>query len=120
MAKYLKLEPWTQVSITTEIEHHTLVEMATLIIEDESGFFYLKEDFDKIKDVSVMPDYIKIDWINYNKKSLDLTTTNKHIKKYTDKIEKSFYRLPEELNEDLATLENLKSIRRDLIIKGII
>ena len=120
MNEYLKIQPWNLISITTEIEHHTLMEIATIVIEDDSGFFYLKEDFDKIKDVLVMPEYIKIEWINYNKKTLDLITINKHIKYYTNKVEKSVYRSNDDLNKDLSILENLKSIRRDFIIKGII
>ena len=60
-------------------------------------------------DVSQMPIYIKEDWIKYNKKSVSLSLLNEQIKKLTN----DFDQFEEELNL-------LKSLRRDLIIKGII
>jgi len=56
-----------------------------------------------------MPNYIKEDWVKYNKKSLSLSLLNEQIKKLTNDNDQ----FEDELNL-------LKSLRRELIIKGII
>jgi type I restriction-modification system DNA methylase subunit len=56
-----------------------------------------------------MPIYIKEDWIKYNKKELSISLINEQIKK----INNEFNQFEEELGL-------LYSLRRDLILKGLI
>ena len=109
MKREIDVSPWKHITTTHKIEHHTLDEIFTILIEKDGEYFYLVEDCQKIFDISQMPNYIKEDWINYNKKSLSLSLLNEQIKKYTN----DFCQFEEELSL-------LKSLRRDLIIKGII
>ena len=105
-----------EISKITEYDHHTLICIATIIYEDSGDYFYIKDDINKIDDVSKMPTYIKEDWLNYNKKPLDISIINRQIKNLEIIIEK---RRPYD-PKDEDKLITLKSIRRDLIIKGII
>jgi hypothetical protein len=125
MDRNINLFPWENVSITTNYEHHTLIEKASIIINNGDDYFYLHDDIEKIKDVSLMPPYIKEDWIKYNKKELDMITMNIHIKQYEDRLKSIIESktLPFNLDneKDLEeTIQLLKSLRRELIIKGII
>jgi hypothetical protein len=56
-----------------------------------------------------MPNYIKEDWIKYNKKDVSLSLLNEQIKKLTNDYD--------QFEEELSLL---KSLRRELIINGII
>lgn len=125
MDRGIVLSPWKLVSITTNYEHHTLIEKASIIINNGDDYFYLHDDIEKIKDVSIMPYYIKEDWVKYNKKELDMITMNIHIKQYEDRLKSTIESktLPFNLDneKDLEeTIQLLKSLRRELIIKGII
>ena len=125
MDRGIVLSPWKLVSITTNYEHHTLIEKASIIINNGDDYFYLHDDIEKIKDVSSMPYYIKEDWVKYNKKELDMITMNIHIKQYEDRLKSIIESktLPFNLDneKDLEeTIQLLKSLRRELIIKGII
>jgi len=125
MDRGIVLSPWKLVSITTNYEHHTLIEKASIIINNGDDYFYLHDDIEKIKDVSSMPYYIKGDWVKYNKKELDMITLNIHIKQYEDRLKSIIESktLPFNLDneKDLEeTIQLLKSLRRELIIKGII
>ena len=125
MDRNINLFPWENVSITTNYEHHTLIEKASIIINNGDDYFYIHDDIEKIKDVSLMPPYIKEDWIKYNKKELDMITMNIHIKQYEDRLKSIIESktLPFNLDneKDLEeTIQLLKSLRRELIIKGII
>ena len=102
--------------MSIEVQHHTLIDIATIIISNNSDYFIIEDDVEKIMDVSSMPHYIKEDWINYNKKELTQSVIDKHIKVYTDKYESRYP--PSEATE--KTLSTLKSIKRHLIIKKII
>lgn len=116
------------ISAITENDFHTMREIVTIIIKDDNGdFFYIKDELDKIHDVSIMPDYIKNDWIKYNQKDINLTVLNKHVKYYQDKLSNhpSIRQVRPTINkiiEDdyIEKLNDLKLIRRDLIIKGIL
>ena len=112
----INLSPWKEISISTELQHHTLIDMATIIIEDSEDYFVIEDDVEKIMDVSSMPHYIKEDWVNYNKKELTQSVLDKHIRIYTDKYE-MLYTKDEEIEE---TLSILRAIKRHLIIKKII
>lgn len=116
MNRVINLSPWNKISITTEIQHHTLVDIATIIITNDEDYFVIEDDVEKVMDVSSMPHYIKEDWINYNKKELTHPVLDKHIKVYTDKYDSQY---PPNENVE-KTLSILKSIKRHLIIKKII
>jgi hypothetical protein len=112
----INLSPWKEISISTETQHHTLIEMSTIIISNDDDYYVVEEDIEKIMDVSSMPLYIKEDWINYNKKELNQKVLDKHIKVYTDKSDMQ-YPPDEEIEKVISTL---KSIKRHLVIKKII
>ena len=112
----INLSPWKEISISTETQHHTLIEMSTIIIGDDEDYYTIEDDIEKIMDVSSMPPYIKEDWINYNKKELNQKVLDKHIKIYTDKSDIQ-YPPDKEIEEIISTL---KSIKRHLLIKKII
>ena len=124
MDRNINLSPWEEVSIITNFEHHTIIEKASIIIiNTNDDYFYVHDDIEKIRDVSLMPPYIKEDWINYNKKDLDMITLNFHIKEYEDKLRKSIDNNPVKSDKEKEleeTIQVLKSLRRELIIKGII
>jgi hypothetical protein len=114
--RLINLSPWKEISISTEVQHHTLIDVATIIIGDDEDYYTIEEDVEKIMDVSSMPHYIKEDWINYNKKELNQKVLDKHISVYTDKSEMQ-YPPDKEIEEIISTL---KSIKRHLLIKKII
>jgi hypothetical protein len=119
----INLSPWKEISISTETKHHTLIDIATIIIYNEDDYYVVEDDIEKVMDVSSMPRYIKEDWINYNKKELNQKVLDKHIKVYTDKSEMNRfwwaiqYPPDKEIEEIISTL---KSIKRHLLIKKII
>ncbi len=117
MNRVINLSPWNKISISKKVEHHTLIDIATIIINnDDDDYYFIEDDVEKIMDVSSMPHYIKEDWINYNKKELTQSVLDTQIKVYTDKCESQWP--PDESDE--KTLSILKSIKRHLIIKKII
>lgn len=112
MDKEINLSHWNIISYTDFYELNPFEKVSTIIIENGGDYFFLKDEYEKIIDVSKMPDYIKKDWINYNKKNLNLSILNKEIKKFEDDY------LKDDRFEE--TIKLLKSIRRDQIINGII
>ena len=63
----INLSPWKEISISTEIQHHTLIDIATIIIGDDEDYYIIEDDIEKVMDVSSMPHYIKEDWINLDR-----------------------------------------------------
>lgn len=117
MNRFLNLSPCCNVvSIKRRTIHHTLIEEIEIIIEFKDDYFIIKDEYDKVIDVSQMPVYIKEDWINYNKKPLDDTTINDHIKEYEDSYD---WQWPKK-DDVKETLDRLKCIKRDISIKKII
>jgi len=116
MNRSINLSPWKEISISKDTQHHTLIDMATIIISDDEDYYIIEDDIEKIMDVSSMPHYIKEDWINYNKKELTQKTVDKHIREYFDRSE-MLYTKDEEIEDILSTL---RAIKRQLIIKSII
>ena len=112
MERKINLSPFLEVSILINYDHHSLNRMTSVIFQNESGYFHIEDELEKVYDVCQMPDYIKLDWINYNKKSISIPVINKHIAYYTKTYKDNYD------NEEL--LIALKSIRRELIINGII
>lgn len=109
MKREINVSPWNHITTSNKTNHHTLDEIFTILIERDGEYFYIVEECQKVFDISQMPIYIKEDWIKYNKKSLSLSLLNEQIKKFTNEFDQF---------EDELSL--LKSLRRDLIIKGII
>lgn len=101
---------WRIISISKTVEHHTLMEMATIFIERNSEYFYISDEFDKIEDVTRMPIYISEDWVKYNSK--ELTT------KMIDNQILIFKTQNYDLFKDV--ISELLSVRREIIIKKII
>jgi len=115
-SRVINLSPYKPISITQKTLHHTLVDEATIIIEYGDDYFVIQDDIEKIKDVSQMPNYIKEDWIKYNRKELTNQILDWHIYHYTELFESNYP--PDKEVED--TLSLLKSIKRHQIIKKII
>ena len=122
MNREINLKPWNQVCLITKYEHHTLINNTTVLIENSGDYFYIHDDIEKVIDVSQMPEYIKGDWINYNKKPLNISVLNQMIKDYEHRInfERPYLEI-EPKSDELEDLINLlKSLRRDLIINKVI
>lgn len=109
MKREINVSPWNHITTSQKTDNHTLDEIFTILIEKDGEYFYIVEECQKVFDISQMPIYIKEDWIKYNKKSLSLSLLNEQIKKLTNDFD--------QFEEELSLL---KSLRRDLIIKGII
>lgn len=95
---------------STDIEHHTMKYILTVIIESKGEYFYLQDEKDKIDDVSKMPEYIKEDWVKYNKKDINLKILDKYIKEFR------------EIGSDESDkiVGELFTIRRDVLIRKIV
>lgn len=109
MKREINVSPWKHITTSHKIDHHTLDEIFTILIEKDGEYSYIVEECQKVFDISQMPIYIKEDWIKYNKKSLSLSLLNEQIKNLTN----DFGQFEEDLNL-------LKSLRRELIINGIV
>ena len=124
MNRDINLKPWNEVCLITKYEHHTLINNATVLIENSGDYFYIHDDIEKVKDVSQMPEYIKEDWIKYNKKPLNIPVLNQMIKSYENQLNSGLERpfsLSEPSDDELENLVSLlKSLRRDLIINKVI
>jgi hypothetical protein len=109
MKREINVNPWNHLTTTQQTDHHTLDSILTILIEKDGEYHFIVEEQEKVFDISQMPNYIKEDWINYNKKSLSLSIMNKQIKKLTND--------GDQFEEEITLL---KSLRRDLIINGIL
>jgi hypothetical protein len=109
MKREINVSPWNHLTTTSKINNYSLDNYFTILIEKDGEYSFLVEEEQKIFDISQMPKYIKEDWIKYNKKSLSLSLVNEQIKKLTNDFD--------QFEEELTLL---KSLRRDLIIQGII
>lgn len=105
----IKISPWNHITTTSNWDIQSMKDIFTILIEKDGEYYFLVDESEKIFDVSQMPNYIKEDWINYNKKSVSLSLINEQIKKLSN----DFDEFKDELNL-------LKSLRRELIIKGIV
>lgn len=109
MERTINVSPWNHITTTSKINNYSLDNYFTILIEKDGEYFFLVEEEQKVFDISQMPNYIKEDWIKYNKKSLSLSILNEQIKKLSNDYDQF---------EDELSL--LKSLRRELILKGII
>jgi hypothetical protein len=109
MKREINVSPWKHITTSSKINNHSLDNYFTILIEKDGEYSFIVEEEQKVFDISQMPDYIKEDWIKYNKKSVSLLLLNEQIKKYTNDYD--------QFEEELSLL---KSLRRELIIKKII
>jgi hypothetical protein len=109
MKREINVSPWNHITTTSKINNYSLDNYFTILIEKDGEYFFLVEEEQKVFDISQMPNYIKEDWIKYNKKSLSLLILNEQIKKLSNDYD--------QFEEELSLL---KSLRRELIINGII
>ncbi len=112
----LDITPYKGISITRKTLHHSLVEEVTIISQFDGNYWVFRDDIEKILDVCGMPPYIKEDWYKYNRKELTDDILKQHIKEYEEKVN---WQWPpnEEVQE---SLETLKSIKRDMVLKKLI
>ncbi len=115
-SRVINLLPYKSISITEKFIHHTLIQEVTIIIEDSDEYYFIQDDVEKVKDVSQMPNYIKEDWIKYNRKPLTKEVLDLHIQHYKE-ISDSQYPPDKETDEILSLL---KSIKRHQIIGKIV
>jgi hypothetical protein len=109
MKREINVSPWKHITTTSKINNYSLDNYFTILIEKNGEYFFIVEEEQKVFDVSQMPNYIKEDWIKYNKKDVSLSLLNEQIKKLTNDYD--------QFEEELSLL---KSLRRELIINGII
>jgi len=111
MEREINVTPWNHITTTSKINNYSLDNCLTILIEKDGEYFFIVEEEQKVLDISQMPGYIKEDWIKYNKKELSLSLLNAQIKKFNE------YHDVDQLEEELILL---KSLRRDLILKGLV
>ena len=109
MKREINVTPWKHITTTSKINNYSLDNNFTVLIEKDGDYFFIVEEEQKLFDVSQMPIYIKEDWIKYNKKELSISLINEQIKKINN-----------EFNQFEDELGLLYSLRRDLILKGLI
>ena len=123
MKREINLDPHTIISKISHYDFHTLENYASIIFEYESQIVFIRDSVQKLEDVSQMPQYIKEDWIKYNKKNIGISELNKHVEFYNRQLESASTTIgftPELQNEIEEYLTKILSIRRDLILKGLI
>ena len=49
MNRDIHLKPWNEVCLITKYEHHTLINNATVLIENSGDYFYIHDDIEKVK-----------------------------------------------------------------------
>jgi hypothetical protein len=114
MKREINLIPWNHIITTSKINNYSLDNYLTILIEKDGEYFFIVEVDEKVFDISQMPIYIKKDWIKYNKKELSITLINEQI----EKIKNIYYQFEQgSFEEDLSLLY---SLRRDLILKGLV
>ena len=114
-SRRVNLSPYKEISMVTKYHNHTLINEACIIIEDGDDYFVIQDDIEKVHDVSQMPNYIKEDWIKYNRKELTNQILDSHIQYYIGISEQQYP------NEDILEIVNeLKSIKRNQTIRKIL
>ena len=101
---------WT---IISHIES-PFMEEGSIIFEMQDSYWQLDADPYKIREVVNMPSYIVSDWLWVNRKPLEDKMIESHIKR--KEAEAKYDSIVARPGSPTQTLENLKSIRRDLLI----
>lgn len=109
MKREINVSPWNHITTTSKINNYSLDDYFTVLIEKDGEYSFIVEEKEKLFDVSQMPNYIKEDWIKYNKKSISLSLLDEQIQKLSNDFD--------QFNEEISLL---KSLRREFIIKRII
>lgn len=119
MNREINLDPYPIISRISHYDFHTLINFTSVIFEVDGNIFFINDDVQKLEDVSQMPDYIKQDWIKYNKKSISISEINKHIEFYNRQLQSESWTIDVEIEIE-NYLKSMIEIRRDLIINGIV
>lgn len=96
------------------------------IVYDKDGeYYYLHDISDKIRDVEMMPKYIRDDYYNYNTKVLTIEYFNRIIEKYRTKYTLKSHFLGNKLETETRQLtedelDKIITIRRELNLKEIL
>ena len=99
-----------------EVVEGNILNIRRMIFEYDGKFFFVADEVEKITDIMSMPDYIRIDWVNYNKYDLKAS----HIDYISNLVTKLPILVDGKVNEDREIiLQTLKSIRRDLAISSM-
>ena len=97
-----------------------------IVYKNGDNTLILKDDADKIDDVSKMPNYIQEDYLKYNSKDIEETDINTLIRKLewwcgfgndeTNKVPPS----SDKCDEYMEKIQILKNIKRDIKIKKLL
>jgi hypothetical protein len=123
MKREINLDPYPVISVISHYDFRTLENYASIIFEYEGQIVFIRDSVQKMEDVSQMPKYIKEDWIKNSKKNIGISELNKHVEFYNKQLDSASSSIgfsPELKYEIEEYLTKILSIRRDLILKGLI
>jgi hypothetical protein len=118
MIREINLLPWNALVVTSDFDKSEIKNIMLILAKIEDCYYYLEEWDEKIFDISQMPNYIKQDWLNHNKKPLSLKLLNKQVKNLLDLISRETDIDVKKISQFEEEIYLLKSLRSDLIIKG--
>jgi hypothetical protein len=118
MIREINLLPWNALVVTSDFDKSEIKNIMLILAKIEDCYYYLEEWDEKIFDISQMPNYIKQDWLNHNKKPLSLKLLNKQVKNLLDLISRETGIDVKKISQLEEEIYLLKSLRSDLIIKG--
>jgi len=118
MIREVNLLPWNALVVTSDFDKSEIKNIMLILAKIEDCYYYLEEWDEKIFDISQMPNYIKQDWLNHNKKPLSLKLLNKQVKNLLDLISRETGIDVKKIIQLEEEIYLLKSLRSDLIIKG--
>ena len=118
MIREINLLPWNALVVTSDFDKSEIKNIMLILAKIEDCYYYLEEWDEKIFDISQMPNYIKQDWLNHNKKPLSLKLLNKQVKNLLDLISRETGIDVKKIIQLEEEIYLLKSLRSDLIIKG--
>lgn len=82
--KRIDTSPWKHITTTTNLDRTTIQNIFTILIEKDGEYSFLVDSDEKIFDISIMPLYIREDWIKYNKKPVNLELIDYQIKQLSN------------------------------------
>jgi hypothetical protein len=108
-ARKIETSPWKHITTTTNLDMTSIQNIFTILIEKDGEYSFLVDSDEKIFDISIMPLYIREDWIRYNKKPLNLELINNQIKQ-----------LSNNLNLFEQEIMLLNALKREMLINQIL
>jgi uncharacterized alpha-E superfamily protein len=102
MKREINVNPWNHITTTSKINNYSLDNYFTILIEKDGEYSFIVEEEQKVFDISQMPNYIKEDWIKYNKKPVSLSLLNEQIKNLTNDYD--------QFEEELSLLKSLTNL----------